>query len=136
LAYRKLGEPITGARYVKRKFGPVPAQIVSVLNQLTAEGTIKPKTSLYHGYEKMSYTVLKPTYPDFLSPKEKAIVDDAINFVCDQHTAASISEFSHDDVWKLAQDGEDLPYFTAFVKPGKITAEDLEWAQMQLEPTG
>jgi hypothetical protein len=136
LAYRELEEPITGARYVKRQYGPVPHQIVPVLNELQSEGVLKVKPTRYHGFEKASYTVLRPVSNDFLSPKEKDIVDRVITVVCDEHTAKSISEASHDDVWKIAEDGEEIPYFTIFANQGKITPEDLEWARMQLEQAG
>lgn len=133
VAYYQLGEPITGARYVKRELGPVPHQIPPVIRELENEGVLKVRDSAYHGFTKKEYKVYQPASDDFMTPEEKRIVDRAIEFVCDEHTATSISEASHDHIWKAAEDGEEIPYFTVFAKPGRVTDEEREWAQMQLE---
>ena len=56
-----------------------------------------------------------------------------ISYVCNEHTATSISEQSHDHIWKAAEDGEELPLFTVFAKPGIVTDDEREWAMMKLE---
>jgi Protein of unknown function (DUF4065) len=136
LAYRELEEPVTGARYVKRQFGPVPHHILPVLGELETERALTIRDVTFHGKTKKVFTVLKPISGDFLSQREKTLVDRVIDFVCDENTAASISEASHDDIWKMAEDGEEMPYFTIFANRGTITAEDREWARMQLEQAG
>jgi len=132
-AHYLLGESITGARYVKRQFGPVPHQIVPVLKELENEGAIAVKEVNHFGKVKKEYEVKHGTSIDHFSEEEKEIIDWSIKLVCDRHTATSISEASHDGVWKAAEDGEELPYFTVFAEPGKITTDELEWAKMQLE---
>ena len=48
-----------------------------------------------------------------------------VGFVC-AHTAAEISEFSHDDVWSSVAMGERIPYYAAFAMfPAEVTDEDL-----------
>lgn len=133
LAFRDLGQSITGARYVKREFGPVPHQILPILNELQQEGVVKVTHTHYHGYDKASYKAFIPISNDFLSPEEADLVEGVIAFVCDENTATSISQKSHDDVWKMAEDGEEMPYFTIFANRGEITPEEREWAQFQLE---
>src|SRR5260370_28750131 len=39
-AYLELGQPVTGATYVKRQFGPVPSDILPTLRELEAEGNL------------------------------------------------------------------------------------------------
>jgi hypothetical protein len=133
MAYLQLQEPITGARYVRRRFGPVPHQILPVLKDLETEGALTVGETYYHGKTKTSYSVHKPASYEMFTPKERAIVDKMIDFVCDEHTATSISEFSHDHVWKAATEGEEIPYMTVFAQPGTITQEDRNWARFQLE---
>ncbi len=135
VSFYRLGESLTDARYVKRQFGPVPHQIVPVLKELENEGALKIEEKMYFGRPKKSFVVYKDVRDDFLPPEEKRIVDSMIDFVCDEHTASSISERSHDDVWKFAKDGEELPYYTIFSNKGLITPEDREWAQSKLEST-
>jgi hypothetical protein len=134
-AYYSLGEPITGARYVKRQYGPVPHQIVAVLQELQNDGAIEVMDVTHFGKRKKQYRVKSIPSVGIFSEQEKEIIDKTIKFVCDRHTAASISEASHDHVWKVAEDGEEIPYYTVFSIPGKITEDELEWARMQLEST-
>ena len=61
------------------------------------------------------------------------VVDQMIEYVCEKHTARSISDVSHDHVWQAAEDGEEIPYYTIFALPGKITDDEREWALAELE---
>jgi hypothetical protein len=104
-----------------------------VLKDLETEGALTVGETNYHGKTKTTYLVHKPASDEMFTPEEKVVVDKMIDFVCDEHTATSISEFSHDHVWKAAREGEEIPYITVFVNPGKITQEDRDWARFQLE---
>ena len=132
-AFYRLGKPITGARYVKRKFGPVPTPILPVLQELESEGVLTVTQADHYGKRKTEYIVHVPATDDFLSPEEKQIVERMISFVCDEHTATSISELSHDHIWRAAEDGEEIPHFTVFAQPGEITDDERVWAQTQLD---
>jgi hypothetical protein len=132
-AYYSLGDSITGARYVKRQFGPVPHQIMPVLKELESEGAVETRDVSHFGKRKKEYVVRYGTSIDHFNDEEKAIINKTIKLVCDDHTAASISEASHDHIWKAAEDGEEIPYCTVFSMPGEITEDELEWAKMQLE---
>jgi hypothetical protein len=135
-AFYHLGRPITGARYVKRQFGPVPTPILPVLRELEIEGVLKVTEADHYGKRKTEYVVHVPATNEFLSSEELAIVERMIKFVCDKHTATSISEISHDHIWKAAEDGEEIPLFTVFAQPGQLTDGDREWAKYQLEAEG
>src|SRR5262245_16184625 len=86
-AYYSLGSPITGARYIKRQFGPVPKPILPILAELESDEIIKLRDVRHYQYQKKEYLALVPP-PDFLEDKERAIVDSIIKIVCDDHTAA------------------------------------------------
>jgi len=132
-AYRRRGEPITGARYVKRQFGPVPGPIMVTLKELEAEGVLVQRESQFHGFKKREFSVLAEARPIAFDHDELTIVDEAINRVCEKHTARSISEHSHDHIWQAANDGEPIPYFTIFAIPGEIAEDELAWAKTELE---
>jgi len=131
-AYYHLGKPITGARYIKRQFGPVPAAILPVLTELEDEGVLTIRDAKLYGKRKKEYIVHRDASADFMLPEECKLVESAISVVCEMHTATSISEASHDHIWKAAIDGETIPHFTVFAIPGEITEEEREWAQKQL----
>ena len=132
-AYLNWGEPITGATYIKRQYGPVPGEVLSVLSELEQEGSISIRDKPFFGYEKREFFAL--TQPDIssFSAKEISLVDRAFHYVCEQHTAKSISDLSHDDIWELASIGEEIPYYTVFARPAEITETDIEWAKMKIE---
>jgi hypothetical protein len=120
-AFYETGKPITTSRYIKQEFGPVPARIMPVLRELEAERVLTIRESPYFGKRKKEYVVHQPASSDFLSATELSIVNETIDHVCDDHTAKSVSEASHDHVWKAAEDGEEIPLYTVFSKPGTIT---------------
>jgi len=131
--YYESGKSITGARYVRRQYGPVPAAILPILEELEREGTLTPEKSTFGGYTQRRFIVHRDADVDFLSAEERARVDEIIEFVCDRHTAKSISDATHDEIWQLAADGEEIPHFTIFSRAAEITEEDREWARHQLE---
>ena len=133
LAFYERGRPITDARYLKRQFGPVPAPILPVLRELEDEGAVTVRDAEHFGKRKKEYISNTPINSDFLTEDEIKTVHWAIELVCDRHTARSISEASHDHIWKIAEDGEQIPFYTVFAKPGKITDAERLWAYQQLE---
>jgi len=132
-AYYRRGRSITGARYVKRQFGPVPSAILPTLRDLENEDAIQIREAGHFGYRKKEYIARTKASLSLLSTDELSIIDQMIEFVCDQNTAASISEASHDHIWKAAEDGEEIPHYTVFAIPEQITEDDVEWAKLQLE---
>jgi hypothetical protein len=132
-AYYNSGHAITGARYVKRKHGPVPGAIVPILRELESEGALTVKDTQFHGFPKKEYRAL--TEPDMsgFEPEELALAEAAIKTVCEENTANSISEKSHDHIWHAANDGEEIPYFTIFSLKGKIDDDERDWARQELE---
>jgi hypothetical protein len=132
-AFYETGRPITNSRYIKQKFGPVPARILPVLRELENEGKMTVIDAPHYGKQKKEYKVHAQASGAFLSADELKIVNDVIDHVCDEHTAKSVSEASHDHIWMAAEEGEEIPLFTVFAKPGKITDSERMWAQLQLE---
>lgn len=135
VSYYQSGIPVTGARYVKREFGPVPGAIMPVLAELERDGSVFSRKVLFHGRSKTDFIVAKEPAVEF-SEDEAAVIERMITFVCDEHTAKSISEKSHDHIWHSAEDGEDIPYHTVFAVRGEITDSDREWARQQIEEIG
>jgi hypothetical protein len=131
--YYLTGEPITGARYVKRQFGPVPRAIVSVLQELEDERKVFVRDALFHGFQKKEFIVVKEPEVDAFAPSELDLVKRITNIVRQEHTARSISEASHDHIWHVAEDGEEIPYYTIFSTPGEIGETEREWARQELE---
>ena len=63
-----------------------------------------------------------------LTNREKLITSAALSAVLD-HTANEISEMSHDDIWRAAAEGEEIPLCaTLAAMPGEVTEEVIAWA--------
>src|SRR5579862_7607173 len=74
-AYYERGEPITGAGYVKRQYGPVPGAIVPILRELEEQGFLTARDTHYHGFSKKEFLVLREPVTSAFSDSDLEIVD-------------------------------------------------------------
>jgi hypothetical protein len=133
LTYLNLNAPVTGARYVKRQFGPVPAAILPIIEELKAEGALAVRDVEYFGKPKREFFALRLPDISAFSADEISTVDAVIAAICERHTATSISELTHDEAWEMAEIGEDLPFCTVFsARIGEIDESDIAWADGQI----
>jgi len=122
--------PITGETYVKGRHGPVSKNIDAALRKLAKEKKVLESNAYYYGYPKKDYAVLENPDISGFTAEEISLVDDTIKRVCDDSTAEEISKHTHNEIWKVAEMGEELPYSAvAFGKAVELTSEDIEWAQ-------
>ena len=127
-AYRATGETITGERYVKRQYGPVPKKILATVESLERRGRILVREAGVPGRAR-EFVSLSDADVTVFSEKELSIVDVVIEHICNEHTASSISEMSHDKIWDIAELGEEIPIFAVLAgRPGVVTKEDRKWA--------
>ncbi len=131
--YRLTGRTITGADHYKRlQYGPAPKGAHHVLDALKREGKIAIATETYYGKPKTMFMALSRPDLTAFTADEIATVDRIADIICSKHTAASISNISHDALWEEIALGEDIPVAAASVIPGEITADDVEWAEKAL----
>ncbi len=101
------GEPITGATYIRKKYGPVPRQIMPIRAELEREGYIQ----VFEEGSLVRVTAdAKPDMSGFTND-ELQTIDYWIDHIDKAHTAGSISDASHDYAWDIAQMGEELPLY-------------------------
>jgi hypothetical protein len=127
--YRLTGKTITGATaYTKLQFGPVPKGIMQALSTLEHEGKIAVARENYYGRPKTMF--LARSRPDLqaFDADEIAVLDMIADVIKQKHTAASISELTHDALWVETEIGADMPIGAAAVIAGEITSEDIDWA--------
>ena len=131
IAYRETGESITGATYVRRHKGPVPARIVDVLGELQQEGKIEVKEPKSK-YAPREFRSLKGPVQDNLSKDEKDLIDLCRNHICNNFSAGEISELTHNHIWGAARDGEEIPLEATLMSEkgnlGDLTPEMKDWA--------
>ncbi len=109
------GHPLTGTTYRKRRLGPTSDHLPSVHRELVADGALEISDVPYFGFLKKEYRAKREPDLQRFSAEEIALIDDVILFVCQEHTAAGISEFSHNLAWEATAQGEVIPYYSAFL---------------------
>jgi hypothetical protein len=123
------GRAITGSIYVKREFGPTSRHLLSALKELRRENAIRVGSSIYFRFRKATYLPQREPDMSLFTEEEIALVRDVVDFVANHNTAKTISEFSHNRAWEMAEFGAEIPYHTAFALfPSEISDETIEWA--------
>ena len=114
--YELYEEHLTGARYKKMPYGPVPQQLVSIINQMTSNKQLQRIKTEYHGFMQTRYLPLeKPDLTQLLAA-EKKVIDDVIRQMGDWN-ASQISEYSHcDKPWRATEEGKYISYNLVFYR--------------------
>lgn len=134
LAYKNTGQSISGSPYIKLQHGPVPLAVRPALQKLQQEGKIHIRESEHFGYKKTDFVSLQPPEEQHLNDKEREFINEIIDFVCNEHTARSISELSHGIIWEAAGLGEEIPMYAVMAGNfAPITTQDIQWADGVLE---
>jgi hypothetical protein len=133
-AYRRLGRTITGeVSYRKLQHGPVPNQIGDVIDRLRTEGRIQLRYADTPAGTRKEYVWLQPPDVSSFTPAEVDILNEAMDWVCNRHTAASISALTHDDLWAEVDLGAQIPIGAAAVIEGDPGEDDMAWAVEALQ---
>jgi hypothetical protein len=135
--YKLTGKPLTGATYIREKFGPVPREIMPVRAELVSEGRIIVSRGKFYNYDKYAFeAVTAPATTAFTKP-ERQTIDFWVKHIRDDHTAQSISDKSHDYTWEIAQMGEVIPYYAVFAtRVRESRGKELEWARAEAKRLG
>lgn len=129
LNYLATGESITGSSYKKRPFGPTNESLLFVLDELKQSGELEVREVDYFGYTKREFHKRNRPNISTLSEKEFEAIKEVVNFVCRQHSASTISDFSHDIVWESVEMGQDIPYHLALSWiPVNYSEDSQRWA--------
>ncbi len=114
--YELYEEHLTGAKYRKLPFGPVPQKLDSIIEQMMKAGTIQRIKTEY--FEKMQTRYIPLVKADLTEMKasEKEVIDKVIEQFSDW-SATSISNYSHKDMpWLASKEGEEINYELAFYR--------------------
>ena len=130
-AYALWGEPITGARYMKNRYGPTARALGPVLKELQYEDRAVIEEVDYFGFPQRRVVPQDEPREGVFSRDELELVRAVIEEFRDVD-GTDISNFSHElPGWQLARDREDIPYFTVLVDP-KEPPEEMKQEAAQL----
>ncbi len=114
--YELYEEHLTGAKYKKLPFGPVPQKLDSIINELIDSHQLKRLKTEFHGLKQTRYVPLDKADLRQLSAAEKTVIDNVIQQMSDWN-ANKISEYSHKDMpWLATKDGDYISYNLSFYR--------------------
>jgi transcriptional regulator with XRE-family HTH domain len=114
--YEMYEEHLSGARYRKLPYGPVPKRFESIVNSMIEKEELKKiKTEYYDKIQTRYIPLIKPDLTK-LRANETEVIDRVIEQMSDW-SAAAISNYSHNDMpWKASKEGEEMSYELAFYR--------------------
>lgn len=114
--YELYEEHLTGARYRKLPYGPVPQKLDTLLKQMMDQGQLQRVKSDYHGFPQTRYLPLEKADLTQLKASETAVIDKVIQQMSDW-SANAISQYSHKDMpWLASKEGDYINYELAFYR--------------------
>jgi transcriptional regulator with XRE-family HTH domain len=114
--YELYEEHLTGAKYRKLPFGPVPQKLDTILNQMIDAGQLQRVKTEYHGYPQTRFLPLIKANLTELKASEKEVIDKVIDQMSDW-SASYISDYSHKDLpWEVTDEGKELSYELVFYR--------------------
>lgn len=122
--YELYEEHLTGAKYRKMPFGPVPQKLDAILGQMIEKGQLHRVKTEYHGYPQTRYLPLMKADLTELKASEKEIIDRVIEQMSDW-SASAISNYSHKDMpWLASKEGEEINYELAFYRDAPFSVRN------------
>lgn len=122
--YELYEEQLTGAKYRKLPYGPVPQKMDTIINQMIDKGQLQRVKTEYHGYSQTRYLPLEKPDLTELKASEKEIIDRVIEQMSDW-SAAAISNYSHKDMpWLASKEGGEIDYELAFYRDSPFSVRN------------
>lgn len=122
--YELYEEHLTGAKYRKLPYGPVPQKLDTIIGQMIDKGRLQRVKTEYHGYPQTRYLPLEKADLTKLRASEKDIIDRVIEQMSDW-SAAAISNYSHKDMpWLASKEGEEINYELAFYRDAPFSVRN------------
>jgi|SRR5712671_2433669 len=123
---------VTGATFTKGQFGPYALEVGRVVRELVSQDRLFTDTEDYYGNDKARFIGKGPTDLSVFSEREKRWLDEVTTDICENHTAASISERSHGPIWKMAEFGETIPFEAAAISFRKPSTQSVAAIRKEL----
>lgn len=124
--YELYEEHLTGAKYSKLPYGPVPQKLDAIIGQMMEKGMIKRIKTEYYGKIQTRYIPLAKADLTELKASEKEVIDRVIEQMSDW-SASAISSYSHKDMpWLASKEGEEINYELAFYRDAPFSVRNYE----------
>lgn len=114
--YELYEEHLTGAKYRKLPYGPVPQKLDTIIGQMMEKGMIQRIKTEHYDKMQIRYIPLAKADLTELKASEKEVIDKVIEQMSDW-SASAISNYSHKDMpWLASKEGEEINYELVFYR--------------------
>ena len=128
--YRRHGKTLTGEdTYIKRQFGPVPSAITPTLETLRRDGKILERTVETPAGNRRQFLWLEQPDLATLNSEEIDVIHEVMDWICNNESAKSISDKTHDALWQETEIGAPMSVRAASIVSAEISPEAIEWAK-------
>lgn len=122
--YELYEEHLTGAKYRKLPYGPVPQKLDTIINQMMEDGQVQRIKTEYYDKIQTRYIPLAKADLTELKASEKEVIDRVIQQLSDW-SASAISNYSHKDMpWLASKEGEEINYELAFYRDAPFSVRN------------
>jgi transcriptional regulator with XRE-family HTH domain len=122
--YELYEEHLTGAKYRKLPYGPVPQKLDTIIGQMVEKKQLQRVKTIYHNYPQTRYLPLEKADLTSLKASEKEVIDKVIEQMSDW-SATAISNYSHKDMpWLASKEGEDIHYELVFYREAPFSVRN------------
>ena len=129
LFYAQTGRSITGETYVREEHGPMPVELLGTRNRLQRERALVIEERLVQGSARERPIATRRADLSAFTSEEIAVVDYVLGKLEGVAETAASELSDRFKAWEFAEDGEVIPYQTAFLSERKPTAEDHAFAR-------
>lgn len=125
--YRRTGNSITGATYIRWPNGPAPRDFYPAVDGLVRGCRIAERKAEHFGYAQHQYWSIEEPALEGLSNRDVATLTAYTRVICENHTASSISDLTHNLAWTVARPDEEIPFaaFLVATRLGKPRASEM-----------
>jgi len=95
--------------YKKLPYGPGPAAYPRLQSEMLQEKLIRLVARRVYDLERQRILPLKDPEVEMFTAREISLIDSWIRFFLNK-TAKEVSRYSHGKAWKLANEGDQIPY--------------------------
>jgi uncharacterized phage-associated protein len=122
--YELYEEHLTGAKYRKLPYGPVPQKLDTIIGQMMEKGMIQRIKTAYYDKMQTRYIPLAKADLTELKASEKEVIDKVIEQMSDW-SASAISSYSHKDMpWLASKEGDEINYELVFYRDAPFSVRN------------
>lgn len=114
-AYRDRKIPVTGRQYQRLRLGPAPVEIPPIINEMLREGLLKKEPRQHGNHTEIRHIALVGPVLNLFSQEDLDYIDEAVSHYWAM-TGSETSDQSHGVAWKTRENGDPMPYQSAFLE--------------------